>query len=106
MTTITRDILSELKHSIKGLYGDRLKNTILFGSRARPDHHPESDLDLLVVLDLVSNWEAESERLDDIVSELSLDRDVVIACFVMGEKEFQNDQSPFLMNVRREGVTV
>ncbi|WP_051511654.1 nucleotidyltransferase domain-containing protein [Skermanella stibiiresistens] len=32
------------------VYGIRFKGIVLFGSRARRDHHPDSDLDLGVVL--------------------------------------------------------
>ena len=32
------------------VFGDRLAQIWLYGSRARGDHHPDSDVDLLVVL--------------------------------------------------------
>ncbi len=40
---------------LRGIYGERLRDVLLFGSWARGDAHPESDVDLLVVLDEVSS---------------------------------------------------
>ena len=45
-----RKILRELKKGLTEIYGDQLKSVILFGSYARGDHTPASDVDLLVVL--------------------------------------------------------
>ena len=46
---VARAVAADLRE----LYGDRLKDVILFGSQARGDAHPESDIDLMVVLDEV-----------------------------------------------------
>jgi Predicted nucleotidyltransferases len=43
-------ILAQLKRELKNHYGDRLKQLIMFGSQARGDAHPDSDIDVLVVL--------------------------------------------------------
>ena len=36
---------------LREIYGPRLKRLVLFGSQARGDATPESDVDVLVVLD-------------------------------------------------------
>ena len=43
-------ILNELKRELRSLYGDRLVKLILFGSHARGEANPDSDIDLLAVL--------------------------------------------------------
>ena len=45
-----RAALAEAKAHLQALYGDRLDHIVLYGSRARGDARPESDVDLLVVL--------------------------------------------------------
>ncbi len=43
-------ILTELRRELDVLYGDRLLRLVLFGSHARGDAVPGSDIDVLVVL--------------------------------------------------------
>jgi hypothetical protein len=43
---------------LRGLYGDHLVGVMLYGSDARGDAHPDSDVDLAVILDqMESPWE-------------------------------------------------
>ena len=42
-------VASVVAERAKKLYGDHLDRVLLYGSRARGDHHPESDLDVLLV---------------------------------------------------------
>jgi len=44
-----KTILARLKRELKNHYRDRLKQLIMFGSQARGDAHPDSDIDVLVV---------------------------------------------------------
>jgi uncharacterized protein len=43
-------------------YGARLKGLYLFGSRARGDHHPESDADVAIVLE-DGDWRFWDEKM-------------------------------------------
>jgi predicted nucleotidyltransferase len=43
-------ILAELRRRFEALYGARLVQMLLFGSQARGDAEPGSDIDVLVVL--------------------------------------------------------
>jgi hypothetical protein len=49
-------LLTSISEDLRDLYGERLRGLILFGSWARGDANPESDIDLLVVLDKVRRW--------------------------------------------------
>jgi hypothetical protein len=40
------------------------------------------------------------------VADLSLQHDVVISRAFVSNERFEREQTPFLLNVRREGVTV
>lgn len=45
-----RQALADARHRLGVLYGDRLHRVVLYGSRARGDAAPDSDVDVLVVL--------------------------------------------------------
>ena len=45
-------------------------------------------------------------RSDDLAASFSLENDIVISRAFVSDKDYMERQSPFLMNVRREGVAV
>jgi predicted nucleotidyltransferase len=45
-----KNILTQLRSHFEQLYGDRLTEMVLYGSQARGDAHPDSHIDVLVVL--------------------------------------------------------
>lgn len=99
-------ILWQLRSELQAIYGERLTRMMLYGSQARGDAEDESDIDVLVVLKGTVNPAEEIVRTGRIISALSLDHNVVISCLFMAESQFQDGQSPLLLNIRREGVTI
>jgi predicted nucleotidyltransferase len=104
MNTQVQAVLAELQTRLAVLYGDRLKQLLLYGSTARGEAEPGSDLDVLIVLQGPVDAGQEIARTGPLVAELSLAHDVVIACVFMDQERFLHRQGPFLRNVRREGV--
>ncbi|MHB0979666.1 MAG: nucleotidyltransferase family protein [Thermoleophilia bacterium] len=106
MEAAIRAILSDLEIELRALYGPRLVRLVLFGSQARGDADEGSDIDVLVVLGgPVDAWE-EIERSGRIVSDLSLEHAVVISCVFVAAERYASEESPLLLNVRREGVLI
>jgi predicted nucleotidyltransferase len=106
MDSGTQDILTELRERLKEIYGSRLVRLVLYGSQARGDAAAGSDLDVLVVLQGPVDAGLEINRASEIVAQLSLAHDMVIACVFMDEDRFLHRHGPFLRNVRREGITL
>lgn len=91
---------------LKALYGDRLVDVVLYGSRARGDAHDESDLDLMVVLeDPVDRWK-ERRRIGDILWDHSLDSNILVSAMVVGRSDFEAQVRPVIVNACREGRSV
>ena len=99
-------ILQEFRDGLEQIYGSRLVRIVLFGSQARDEAEPDSDIDVMLVLQGAVNPHREIRRLSSFTSGLSLKHDVVISCVYMSEEEFCNQQSPLMLNVRREGILV
>ncbi|TWJ26396.1 nucleotidyltransferase domain-containing protein [Geobacter argillaceus] len=78
----------------------------VFGSRARGDAAPDSDLDVFVV---VAHATSDVERyISDCAWEAGFARDVVIVPVVVGKDRIDGPlkESVFILNVYREGIEV
>jgi predicted nucleotidyltransferase len=102
LETDIKELLARLRHGLEQLYGERLAGVYLFGSFARGEATPDSDVDILVVLDEVTDYGQEIERTGHLISELSLDYDVSISRVFVSSSAWQHRDSPFLSNVREQ----
>jgi hypothetical protein len=99
------DALRELKGILARDF--RLVELRLFGSKARGDSDPESDIDVLIVLEEL-NREIR-KGISALCCDLSIDHHVVIAPILYSSAEFSSGHTritPFYRNVEREGVPV
>jgi predicted nucleotidyltransferase len=99
-------ILREFRGGLEQIYGSRLVRVVLFGSQARDDAEPDSDIDVMLVLRGPVNPHEEIRRLSVFKGELCLKYDVVVSCVYVSEAEYRQDETPLMLNVRREGVPV
>ena len=99
-------IVVELRRQFELLYGERLVRMVLFGSQARGDAAPESDIDVMVVPWGPVEPGEEVARTGAVTAGLSLKHDVVISRVFISAEQFSKEQSPLLLNVRREGLSV
>ena len=68
--------------------------------------YPGSDIDLLVVLKDPVNPCEEIIRVSEATSRMSLAYDTVISCLFMQEERYLHENSPLLLNIRREGLVL
>ena len=77
----------------------------IYGSKARGTDVPESDVDVMIVLD-ESSPTIESE-IDDIIFEINLQYDCLIVAVYYSREELEDgpfDESPLYKAIQREGV--
>lgn len=86
---------------------ENLKEVYLFGSRQRDDWRPDSDYDVLIVMD---NKDREIiSRLYDEVMDILLDTGRLISLKIFTTSEFNRLKAiptPFMHNIMKEGVRI
>lgn len=106
MDTATTAILHELREGLTQVLGLQLNRVLLYGSRARGDARADSDFDVLVIINGEFDYADLLRRTSALVGGLSLAHDIVISRVFVTREQFEREQSPFLLNVRRESVPV
>jgi predicted nucleotidyltransferase len=98
-----KQALEKLQRLLEEVYGERLRGIYLYGSYARGDFHPDSDVDVLIALEGEVSPGQEIDRIGDRVADIGLDHNVLIATFPVPEEWLRVRKSPLFENVRREG---
>ena len=86
LTPTEQGAITEYVARIRGKFRKRVLAVMLFGSKARGDADAESDIDLVVLVD-VESGEFRS-RLWRIASDVSLEYDVVLSPRVFGQERW------------------
>ncbi|MDN5918694.1 MAG: UPF0158 family protein [Pseudonocardia sp.] len=104
---VSDPLAASVAADLRGLYGTRLCEVLLVGSRARGDDLEDApDLDLLVVLDdPVDKWH-EQDVLDETLWRHTLDSGVVVTAVVTGLQRWRDRDEPALLRAAAEGVRV
>ena len=99
--------VEEFKRRILAELPDQVRDIILFGSKARGDAHPGSDVDLLVVVD--RRTPEVDEVISDITGETLLEKRIDLSAldFTSDEiAEWSAIGTPLMRNVAAEGIVM
>ena len=97
-------ILQESKSRLEALYGKRLKGIILYGSYARGQARKDSDIDLIVLLERMRDQMAELRKCGRELHALDFKYDTLISVIPLDAREFQSQNTPLILNARKEGI--
>ena len=91
-------------------YGHRLVKLLIFGSRARLQATRDSDIDVAVILDDVSDAQTERNRLSDIAYDVIVETEEEVQPWPISAHEWNNPQSArnpiFIRAIKRDGVEI
>ncbi|MCD7745687.1 MAG: nucleotidyltransferase domain-containing protein [Lachnospiraceae bacterium] len=104
-----KSLLAMYLSDVLKIYGSHLKSMILYGSYARGDFTPDSDVDIMLLVDLPDEkMEVYSDALSELGYEYNVNYDIWVMPVVKNIRHFQYWASayPFYRNVQTEGVVV
>ena len=109
MPIITRNLLEQYTEILQKIYGKHLKTVILYGSYARGDYREDSDIDIMILLDL-SDMDIKQYRheLSGETFDFNMDHDLDIKPIAKSEAHFNKwiVNYPFYSNIHKEGVVL
>jgi predicted nucleotidyltransferase/DNA-binding CsgD family transcriptional regulator len=89
---------------LTGEFGEEIEQIILYGSVARGEAREDSDVDVLIVTSTEQARETIADRASAVAFEVMLEYDVIVSpMYVISDEFEQQENSPHLTNVRREG---
>jgi antitoxin ChpS len=105
----TRTALEAFRIRILNRFGGRLRGLVLFGSRARGDHRPDSDADVAVFLEAIDDPVAAQMDIAEDSYAVFLSHELLIQPWVFRGTPEHPDRSraaPLLDAIETEGVKV
>jgi uncharacterized protein len=91
------DLLQQLGSYYRGLFGERLVALALFGSRARGDARPDSDIDLMLIAEGLPGGPFERTRL---VRAPGLEEsDPSVSVRALSPSEYERDIAPIDLDI-------
>lgn len=103
-------ILNEIADTAKETFGEHLDSVILYGSYARGDYTPESDVDIMILVKGIAPEELWKYRssITSKSSELGLEYNLVIVPLIKDVDTFKKYMGvlPFYQNVDKEGIRI
>ena len=99
-------IAAKVRSELEKLYGQRLAGVYLYGSAARDQLTPDSDIDIAIVLDEIQSRFEEIERTGQLGSDVSLEYNTLVTFFFISESDFKEGVFTIHRVIKREGVLV
>ena len=99
-------ILTYVSDKAKSVFEDKLNSVILYGSYARGDFDSESDIDIMIIADILpEEINQYTSQLRDQIYQFELENDCVISLCVVSKSIFERYKNivPFYQNVLKEG---
>ena len=104
-----RTVVEQLAAEMNRTFRENLKRVILYGSCARGDFSSDSDIDVLILLDIPQeDLPVARRKIMDMADKLDWDYEVVLAPVGQTYQIFDRyrNASIFYQNIEKEGVLV
>ena len=102
-------ITIQIVEAYRDIYGQSIKNIVMYGSFARDDFDDESDIDFAAIVEGERQvLQKQLEKVWDKASDIGLEYDAVVSPVVIPYEEFleYKDKLPYYRNIDKEGIII
>ena len=100
------EMVRNIKSRLEPLYAERLAGVVLYGSEARGEPGPDSDIDVLVLLAGPVDYAVELRRVIHTLYPLTLQWGRPVSPKVVSAPDYENEVDPLYERAHHEGVAV
>ena len=101
------EIIGRIVTFSREIFGEKFESVVLYGSYARGDYDEESDIDIMIMVDM-SREELVKYRkiMSNFCADIDLQYNVLLASKLQSRSFFEQwkNSLPFYQNVIREGI--
>ena len=98
------EVAGKVRNELEKLYDKRLRSVYLYGSAARDQLIPDSDIDIAIILDKVKSAYEEIEYTGQLGSDVSLEYDTLVAFLFISEDDYNKGRFAIHRNIKEEGI--
>ena len=101
-----KSILSKIKKSVQQT--EPGATIILYGSFARGDHRPDSDMDILILIDREKTDWKEDKKITYPLYDIELETSQVISALIITKQdwEYKYPNTPLYANIKQDGIVL
>ncbi len=100
----TEKLLKRVKSLLQDAFSERLRGVILYGSEARGEAQPDSDIDFLVLLEGPVNHWNDSRTCIHCLYDLVLELERPIHAKPVDIRDYEAQEYPLYQDAKHEGV--
>lgn len=103
------ELLQTVVSEAKAIFRENLHSVILYGSYARGDYNEESDVDIMILVDVpAENLSSFRKEIDSLCGTLLYEYGIVVSITERDVETYNRYAKilPFYQNVEREGVKI